>query len=80
METQIIGPQMQGKIIGFTRNSDGTYDGVIQTSNLNKYAFYNIYNLCNSTRECTFYMATSSRFDDDFEAVNVTTRFLLLQT
>ncbi len=71
MERIINNTAMKGMIIKNIKNENGKYDGVIKTSNGNKYHYFDIDVNVNVNDECEFNMCTTTRDDCDFEAVNI---------
>ncbi len=71
MNSQTIGPITKGQIIKTSKNVNNTYDGIVQTSNKNKYYYFNIEKQFNINDVCVFNIATTLRNDCDFEALNV---------
>lgn len=67
---------MKGMIIENTKNEDGKCDGIIKTSNGNKYHYFgadgNFRNF-NINTPCEFNMSTTDNDFCDFEAVNIKT-------
>ena len=66
---------MKGMIIENTKNDDGTYDGVIKTSNGNKYYYFGVNKMLKKFIDipCEFNISTSDKDFCDFEAVNIKT-------
>ena len=71
MDTQKVGPIMKGVVVEIKQNELGKYDGIIETSNKNKYHFFNNDIYLNIGLYYNFNMATSDVDDVDFAAINV---------
>lgn len=71
MNTPEVGPIMKGIVVEIKQNNIGTYDGIIETTNKNKYHFFNNANNLNIGSYSNFNMATSNLDNIDFEAINV---------
>lgn len=66
-----IGPILQGIVVKNIKNINGTYDGILQTTNGNKYYYFNLNNCLNNGSYYYFNMATTNKDFIDFEAVNI---------
>jgi hypothetical protein len=71
MEKQVIGPVLKGILIEKNQTANGTCNGVIETSNLNKYQFFNQNVPITVGSSCFFNMSTCARELCDFEATNI---------
>ena len=73
MDTHKVVPNMKGGVVvKITQNSRGTYDGIIETSNQNKYYFFNNDKFLNTELRYKFDVTTSDTDNcDDFVAINI---------
>ena len=71
MESRLVGSIMKGIIIKNNKNKHGTYDGIIETINKNKYYYFNNYKSLNIGSYYIFNIVTSDRDLCDFEAINI---------
>ncbi len=62
---------MKGVIIENIKNNNGLYDGIIKTSNGNKYNYFDVDINVNINDSCEFNMSTTTKDGCDFEAVNI---------
>ncbi len=68
---QTVGPIMTGRVVVITQNAIGSYDGVIETSNGNKYYFVNNNALLNKETYYKFNITTGDAVNYDFKAINI---------
>jgi hypothetical protein len=73
MDTHKVVPNMKGGVVvKIKQNSRGTYDGIIETSNKNKYYFFNNDKFLNTELRYNFDVTTSDIDNcDDFVAINI---------
>ena len=71
MERVINNTIIKGIVIENIKNDNKTYDGIVKTSNGNKYYYFNNNVNLNIDSQCEFNISTTNRFYCDFEAVNI---------
>jgi hypothetical protein len=71
MDSQKVGPIMTGVVVENKQNNRGMYDGIIETSNYNKYHFFNNDTFLTIGMYYNFNMATSNINNCDFIAINI---------
>lgn len=77
METQKVDLIMKGVVIENKQNENGTYDGIIETSNKNKYHFFNNNQFLTIGMFYNFNMSTTDMNGCDFEAININAEKIL---
>ncbi len=71
MERIVNNTVMTGIVIENVKNENGTYDGVIKTTNGNIYHYFDIETNLAINSPCEFNMCTTTKDYCDFEAVNI---------